>query len=162
MMAPCPWIGGVRPPGLDTKKVLICGTRTFDDYPLLKEKMDLFTFWFEDVIVLSGGNRTMVYKMGEMVYIGADHYGELWAEQNWYTRLLFNAHWAKHGKKAGPLRNSDMAKELALEPRTSFVVAFWNGSSAGTRDMLQKADRVLKSSHIKVVRYKDNARARRM
>lgn len=39
----------------------------------------------------------------------------------------------KHGKMAGPIRNLEMAKYA------DGLIAFWDGKSRGTRDMITKA-----------------------
>lgn len=46
------------------------------------------------------------------------------------------ADWDRYGKKAGPLRNSDMAASGA-----DLCLAFWDGKSRGTLDMITKAAR---------------------
>ena len=43
------------------------------------------------------------------------------------------ADWKTHGKKAGPLRNTDIVA------RADALVAFWDGVSRGTRDAIVKA-----------------------
>jgi hypothetical protein len=47
--------------------------------------------------------------------------------------MLFKADWDKHGKAAGPIRNQQMAQEA------DGLIAFWDGKSRGTKDMIQKA-----------------------
>ena len=46
------------------------------------------------------------------------------------------ADWRTHGSAAGPIRNSKMAELGADE-----CIAFWDGKSRGTLDMIQKAVR---------------------
>ncbi len=50
---------------------------------------------------------------------GADECGERWAAEKGIPVVQFPALWAMYGKKAGPLRNKDMAKDadaLAIFP----------------------------------------------
>lgn len=78
---------------------------------------------------------------------GADTLGKEWAKQNNIKIKSFPANWDKHGKAAGHIRNKEMA-EVA-----DFVVAFWNGTSRGTKNMI---DNCLKlNKHILVIFYKD-------
>lgn len=48
--------------------------------------------------------------------------------------MAFPANWKDHGRSAGPIRNQAM---LATEPE--LVIAFWDGKSRGTKDMLARA-----------------------
>lgn len=45
------------------------------------------------------------------------------------------ADWQKHGKAAGPIRNSQMAE------MGDALIAIWDGRSRGTKDMIDKARR---------------------
>ena len=56
------------------------------------------------------------------------------------------ADWNKYGKRAGYLRNADMAKEAHA------LIAFWDGKSKGTNHMIQLAKQNYLT--IKVVLYK--------
>lgn len=64
---------------------------------------------------------------------GADNYGEIWAEGHNIRVKRFPADWNKHGRAAGPIRNSEMA-DYAEQ-----CVAVWDGKSRGTGDMVRKA-----------------------
>lgn len=64
---------------------------------------------------------------------GADRYGEVWAESNNLPIKPFPADWHKHGRAAGILRNIDMANYADA------LVAIWDGSSPGTKNMIDKA-----------------------
>jgi hypothetical protein len=46
---------------------------------------------------------------------------------------VFEADWKKYGKSAGPIRNSEMADY------GDALIAFFNGESKGTLDMINKA-----------------------
>lgn len=84
-------------------KVIICGSRDFDNYELLKSKCDNILKKKKDsgeeIIIVSGCAR------------GADKLGEKYAEENGYKVLKFPADWDKYGKRAGYLRNEKMAEE---------------------------------------------------
>jgi hypothetical protein len=107
------------------KKVIIAGTRTFGQKnwhrTLLREKMDFLTKNFFDVCVVTGAGK------------GADHWGEEWAHSKYYTVVRFHPDWDKHGKKAGPIRNREMAEYA------EYCVCFWDGKSKGTKNMIELA-----------------------
>lgn len=104
-------------------RIIIAGTRTFNDYALLKRKMDAITRKAKTVIVISGGAE------------GADKLGERWAYECGHSYEVYYADWNNLGKKAGPIRNSQMLGE----GKADAVVVFWDGKSPGTRDLLLKA-----------------------
>lgn len=48
---------------------------------------------------------------------------------------LYPALWSKYGRKAGPIRNEEMATD------GDALIALWDGESYGTRSMIQFAER---------------------
>lgn len=64
---------------------------------------------------------------------GADTFGEDLAAQRGIPVTRFPADWAKHGRRAGHLRNAQMAQNADA------LVAVWDGKSAGTRSMINIA-----------------------
>lgn len=106
--------------------ILIAGTRSFDDYELLKKVCDTtFPILSEigDIVIVSGAAS------------GADRLGERYAYENNYKVLRFPADWKKHGKAAGPIRNAEMAAVA------DFFILFWDGCSAGSKNMLVNAQK---------------------
>jgi hypothetical protein len=100
-------------------KLIIAGSREFDNYPLLKEKVDfLLKNVTEDIEIVSGTAR------------GADTLGEKYARENNFQVKLFPADWNKHGKSAGFIRNEEMAKYA------NACVVFWMNNSKGTKHMI--------------------------
>ena len=100
-------------------KLIIAGSREFDNYPLLKEKVDfLLKNVTEDIEIVSGTAR------------GADTLGEKYARENNFQVKLFPADWNKHGKSAGFIRNEEMAKYAYA------CVVFWMNNSKGTKHMI--------------------------
>jgi len=62
---------------------------------------------------------------------GADSLGETWAKKH---NILVNrkpADWKTYGKRAGMIRNSQMARE------SEAVVCLWDGVSRGTKNMFE-------------------------
>lgn len=66
---------------------------------------------------------------------GADKLGEEFAERNNIKVERYPANWDKNGKKAGYLRNVEMAKEADC------LIAIWDGKSKGTKHMIDKIGR---------------------
>ena len=107
-----------------TFKVIIAGSRRFNDYPLLCEKCDILLsqkHQTHDIVVISGTAR------------GADTLGEQYAYERGYSVERFPADWRNLGKQAGIVRNRQMA-EVA-----DALIAFWDGKSHGTEHMITHA-----------------------
>ena len=107
-------------------KVIIAGGRQFSDYELLKAKCDLFLQQkrvTHSIIIVSGTAR------------GADSLGERYAHERGYAVEKYQADWEQHGKAAGPIRNVEMAENADA------LIAFWDGQSVGTRNMIEVARR---------------------
>lgn len=102
-------------------KVIVCESRTFNNYKFLKKKMDKILPRFDNVEIVSGGCK------------GPDKLCEKYAEQNDLDKTVFKPNWEEYGKSAGPIRNSEMADYADA------TVAFWNGQSSGTKDMIKKS-----------------------
>lgn len=116
-----------------TFKVIVAGTRTFDNYNLLKRKLDYYLSDRTAVEIVSGGAR------------GADSLGEKYAREKGFAVKVFAANWDKYGKSAGPRRNKDMAEYADA------LVLFWDGVSRGSASMLELAREY--NLLVRVVRY---------
>lgn len=115
-------------------KVIIAGGRDFSDYHLLKIECDrLLSNVLPDVEVVSGKAR------------GADTLGEVYAKEKGLLVKEFPADWKRLGKKAGYIRNAQMADYADA------VIAFWDGESRGTKHMIEIAREA--GLNVKVVRY---------
>lgn len=118
-------------------RVIIAGGRKFNDYQLLKAKLDYYLqHKVKDgykIIIVSGGAT------------GADSLGERYAIENGYPIERYIAEWNKYGLSAGPRRNKQMA-DIA-----NACVIFWNGTSKGTKNMRDLA--ITKGLPLKTVYY---------
>lgn len=103
--------------------LIIAGGRDFSDYTLLERTVDGFLSGREDVVILCGKAR------------GADTLGERYARARGYAVRSFPADWRRYGRGAGCVRNLEMAKEADA------LVAFWDGESRGTGNMIETAHR---------------------
>lgn len=96
-------------------KLAIVGSRTFNDYELLKNEI-LRYFNPEDIdCIVSGGAR------------GADAIGEQFADEFQIPKVIYKAEWDKYGKRAGFIRNEYIIKDC------THCIAFWDGESHGTK-----------------------------
>jgi hypothetical protein len=103
-------------------KVIVAGTRTFSDYALLCERLDFYLQHYTDIEIVSGGAK------------GADTLGERYARERGCLVKQFPADWQTYGKKAGPVRNAQMAAYADA------CIVFWDGKSKGTQDMITQAN----------------------
>ncbi len=106
--------------------LVVCGTRTFDDAQLLFTTLDNLLrekFKTHDVVIVQGYCPT-----------GADMLAREYAEERCLMLPYdYAADWDKHGKAAGPIRNS------AMVYIADACVAFWDGKSTGTLDTINKS-----------------------
>ena len=63
--------------------------------------------------------------------------GEKYAAERGFPCTVFPADWKRNWRRAGFLRNTQML-EYALQS-SPLIVAFWDGRSHGTEDMINKA-----------------------
>lgn len=56
----------------------------------------------------------------------------------------FRAKWGTYGKAAGPIRNREMAEyaSLCANSQSSVLIAFWDGKSRGTKNMIDTAEKL--------------------
>ena len=100
-------------------KTIVAGTRSYN-------------FTHEDLKILSAIDITEVVSGCAP---GADREGEKWARMNSIPVKQFPADWSL-GLSAGPIRNKAMAEYADR------LVAFWDGKSPGTRNMIEQARRL--------------------
>lgn len=102
-------------------RVLVCGSRAFNNPELMKEVLDEYPI----TTVIEGEAR------------GADELSRIYAEQRGVQVEAYPADWDRDGRQAGPIRNGRMLKE----GRPDMVVGFWNGVSKGTKNMIGQAEK---------------------
>lgn len=103
------------------KKVIVAGSREFTNYELLQKELDIITSSGYEIEIVSGTAK------------GADQLGEKYARENEIALKRFPADWETHGKRAGYLRNEQMAKYADA------CIVFWDGKSPGTKHMIDIA-----------------------
>lgn len=120
-------------------RIIVAGSRDFDDYSLLKLTLKEYINGLDiadlsQVIIISGAAR------------GADTLGEYFAYDYQIAVRRFPAKWDELGKRAGWVRNAEMAKYAAEKHGVLF--AFWDGKSRGTKNMIDLANRYGLEVHV--------------
>mgnify|MGYP006367447513 FL=1 len=127
-------------------RIIIAGSRDFNDYELLKKSaIEIITkkTMLPDLTrIVSGGAR------------GADTLGERFANEMGLEISRFIPDWDGLGKRAGYVRNAEMAKFAVEDDNDGMLIAFWDGKSRGTKHMIDLAKRYGLEVH--VVNYKEN------
>ena len=116
------------------KRVVVAGCRNFNDYKTAREYIDFCISKIKkeyELIFISGGCR------------GADALGERYAFEKGYKIERYPADWEKYGRRAGPIRNKEMAQ------KSDYIICFWDRESKGTKAMIEFAKEFKKPIKIK-------------
>jgi YspA, cpYpsA-related SLOG family len=100
--------------------VIVCGSRRWQDRGSILERLAKLD-----------PRSTIVHGAAAR---GADTIVQQEAEKLGLAIERHPADWHRHGTKAGPLRNEEMARLGA-----QLCIAFWDGRSTGTLDMMARA-----------------------
>lgn len=103
------------------KRVLICGSRTWDDWERIEEVVSILKDHGYQTIIAGGAK-------------GADAWAERASRKFNMDLAIVRAQWWNYGNYAGRERNIQM---LSLHPDR--VLAFWDGKSPGTKMMRELA-----------------------
>ena len=121
-------------------RIIIAGSRDFNDYELLKksaiENITKKTMLPDLTRIVSGGAR------------GADTLGERFANEMGLEISRFIPDWDGLGKRAGYVRNAEMAKFAVEDDNDGMLIAFWDGKSRGTKHMIDLAKRYGLEVHV--------------
>ena len=104
-------------------KTIIAGSRSIRGLDLVSYCCDDFFSRYKVKEIVSGGAP------------GVDRLGELVGHSLGIPITVFKASWEVFGKRAGMLRNQDMANYA------NALIAIWDGVSPGTREMIKMAKR---------------------
>jgi hypothetical protein len=111
-------------------KVIIAGGRDFGNSDILFKNCDEILKEYKDIEIVSGTAN------------GADKMGEYYARQKGYQVKKFPAQWEKYGKSSGYIRNKEMSEYGDI------LIAFWDGSSKGTKNMIELAESKNIQTHV--------------
>lgn len=121
-------------------RIIIAGGRDFLDYLKMYTEMNaIIQTIHDDVEIISGCAK------------GADTLGMRYAAVMKIYCAKFPADWDKFGKRAGFIRNEEMAKYSISDNSKGVLVAFWDGKSKGTANMIKLAEKYGLETH--VIRY---------
>lgn len=125
-----------------TLRLIIAGTRTFtpsqpENAAALMEKID------QEVLKRLNATGTDISAHVELASgkaAGADKFGEAWAVSRKVAVRDFPAKWQTLGRRAGPIRNQEMADWAgSASGKPGLLIAIWDYISPGTKDMINKA-----------------------
>lgn len=107
----------------DRIKVIIAGSRKWPWPNYLKQAVTYYLSRFspDKIEVICGEAK------------GPDSWGREWAEERGVKVRSFPADWDEYGKRAGFVRNEEMANHA------THLIAFWDGTSPGTKHMIDTA-----------------------
>lgn len=105
-------------------KVLICGSRNFDNKELIRQVIDSLP---SDTVIIHGAAS------------GADTIAGTLAKERGLKVVEFPADWKKYGRSAGPIRNKQMLTESVPDRIHAFYTD--KSKSKGTASMVKQAKR---------------------
>jgi len=108
-------------------KTIIAGSRNINDYDLLKFVINDCPFEITEVVCGLAN--------------GVDKMGERWAIENKIPVKYLSPDWNRFGKKAGILRNEQMAEYAQA------LIYLWDGKSKGTKHMVDYAKKLCLKTH---------------
>jgi hypothetical protein len=144
---PWPYLGTIRsyciqeiemtqPIELREFRLIVAGGRDFVDYALLEKSL---------MAIAEGDLKNRAVSIVSGMARGADSLAVEFAKKHNVKLYEFPANWAKYGKTAGFKRNQQMAEEA------DGLLAFWDGQSLGTADMISLMEYLDKP--VTIVRY---------
>ena len=101
----------------DLIKIGVTGGRFYNDRDRVYSTLDDTYKRYPNMLLIAGGAA------------GADTLAEEWADDRLVPKLIFHAKWKLYGRKAGPIRNRQMA-DFGIK----FLIAF--PGNVGTQDMM--------------------------
>ncbi len=105
-------------------KVIIAGSRSFNDYERLKHLCDSVLFCEESVEIVSGGAK------------GADGLGIKYAKERGLPLKIFQPDYAKYKEKP---KFAPIARNKEMAHYADALIVFWDGKSKGTASMISLA-----------------------
>ena len=109
-------------------KVAVIGSRTFNNYELLRKVLKRF---FPDAKLIISGHAS-----------GADTLAEKYAEEVGIETLIFKPDWQKMGRSAGYIRNKQIVENAQV------LCVFWDAFSKGTEHSINLAKEMKKPTFI--------------
>lgn len=111
-------------------RIIVCGGRFFNDVALLWRSLDEIHNTTPITLLVEGASDDVTGP-----YVGADFWAHQWALARQVPCLRQRAEWKKLGKRAGPIRNSEMLTRYLPDALVALP------GDRGTADMVAKARR---------------------
>jgi hypothetical protein len=109
--------------GRSAMKIAVVGSRSLDNYPLVKSILEQYTF----TQIISGGAK------------GIDTLAERYSDERSLIKpLVILPDWKQYNRGAGAVRNREIVDTA------DFVVAIWDGKSKGTKISINHAKKINK------------------
>lgn len=102
-------------------KLIVAGCRDYFNFDYISQTLDRLSLDPKKVEFVNGGAN------------GVDAMARKYAGLKGFNIRLFPADWNNLGKRAGPIRNKQMAEY------GTHLIAFWDGISKGTENMISLA-----------------------
>ena len=115
-------------------RFIVCGGRDWSDEEQVFEVLDRNIPTAGPFTIVTGACPTGADEFARRWFLRAKHWNLNGHVEGFCNYEPHPADWKRHGKGAGPLRNLEMA---LLDART--CLAFWDGESRGTLDMIKRA-----------------------
>lgn len=115
-------------------RIIVAGSRDFDNRELLHFHLDRILATKENAEIVSGHAK------------GADSMAEEYAKEKGIALSVFPADWKQYGRAAGPIRNKQMLDYIC--EGNPVLVAFWDGESRGTKNMIDIAKKRNVECHV--------------
>jgi len=117
-------------------KTIIAGSRNIEEYQAILDAVEASGFEITEVV--SGGAK------------GVDSLGERYGLEKGIPVKVFPADWESYGRKAGIMRNKEMAAYAEA------LIAVWDGTSPGTHNMIAEAQSCKLKVYVLRVRMNQN------
>lgn len=113
-------------------RLIIAGSRTITNASYVLKYLDYICKGVHIECIISG------------MCHGPDMFGVEWATKNGIKIIECPADWETHKKKAGYIRNSEMANNYGA----THLIVFWDGKSKGTKHMIDVAKKANLKVHV--------------
>lgn len=149
---PSQWLGGKRPKGIAPTPILVIGPENFDDKNLLWRKLDVITFWMDDVELHTRSiskRENREERGGEWYWTGASHFALLWADKHWFDRCIYHPTGTSYA--ACDRRDRNMLEKC---PKNGLFIAFWDRQCQTTATLIELAELYFPADQIRIIKYR--------
>lgn len=116
-------------------RIIITGSRDFNNYNYMSEKLSFYigvmvkSFKKTKIEIITGKSRKI------------DMLARQFANENNFKLIIIDADYDKHGERANIIQNKEMVNYVTKADK-SYLIAFWNGESKGTYNIINEANKL--------------------